>query len=362
MHIKRLKIDNFRNIKQASLDFSSKVNVLAGNNAQGKTNTLESIYLSLTGRSYRENITKNFIGPCSSEAAVNLDILSEEPSEYSLSLQIYEEKKEFRLDNEPVGSRARLMRLFPVILFAPEDLKIVKGPPKERRDYLDDALIYISVNYGRLLSDYKKLIAEKTSLLKNYSAQTKNMLDIYDEQLSEIGSSILKQRIKFLKELKDKLKQLYSSISAQNETLELTYISELFKEKIEGDIKSAYLQMLHRSRSQDVIFQNCGSGAHRDDFSLLLDGRNARKFASQGQQRSLSLCLKLALVDIFKDKREILPVVLLDDVMSELDEHRRSKIMDLVSEVQTILTLTDRGLLPGEFDLKLFTVSQGVIK
>ena len=360
MHVKEVKIHNFRNIQKTSINFKQGINVLYGDNGQGKTNIIEAINLSLTGKSHRENSLKNFIGSHGDTAVIELVISNDDSSEYEFSLTISQNKKIFSLDGERMKRRSEFTRLFPVVLFNPEDLKLVKNSPKERRDYLDDAISIISSNYILALDEYRHILAQKALTLKNYSRSAEMMLDIYDEQLSEKGTLILKYRIRFLRELQKMITQYYAYTSGNKEVLAINYLGTAFQNDDLTDINRAYRRMLKETRANDIRLQSCTVGIHRDDIKILMNGNSAQSFASQGQQRSIALCLRLSLIGVFRSVLNETPIVLLDDVMSELDEDRRDRVLKIASESQTIITCTDKSFFKNQ-DLNFLHVSNGTI-
>ena len=360
MFVKELRIRNFRNIQNTSINFRHGINVLYGDNGQGKTNILEAVHLALTGRSHRESSLKNFLGPDSDAAVIELTLSGGSSSEYELSLTISQNKKIYTLDGEKIKRRSEFTHLFPAVLFNPEDLKLVKSSPKERRDYIDDAVSMISGNYTSTLSDYRQILMQKALVLKSYSRSAEMMLDIYDEQLAEKGTILLKFRIKFLRELQQAASQLYAFMSGGSEQLTINYAGKIFADSDISDLQQAYRRMLAESRPGDIRLQSCTAGIHRDDVRIMLNGRSAQTFASQGQQRSIALCLRLALINVFEEILKEKPVVLLDDVMSELDEDRREKVLLSAAGSQTVITCTEKSFFRSS-DINFLQVRNGAI-
>ena len=360
MYVKELRIRNFRNIQNTSINFEHGINVLYGDNGQGKTNIVEAVHLALTGRSHRESSLKNFLGPVSDTAVIELTLSGENSSEYEFSLTISQNKKIYTLDGEKIKRRSEFTHLFPVVLFNPEDLKLVKSSPNVRRDYIDDAVSMISANYMSTLNDYRQILMQKALVLKSYSRSSDMILDIYDEQLAEKGTVILKFRIKFLRELQQAAAQLYNFTSAGREQLTINYAGKIFAGSDISDLQQAYRRMLADSRQNDIRLQSCTAGIHRDDVRIMLSGRSAQTFASQGQQRNIALCLRLALINVFREILKETPVVLLDDVMSELDEDRREKVILSAAGSQTIITCTDKSFFRNG-DINFLQVINGAI-
>jgi DNA replication and repair protein RecF len=359
MHVSELRLANFRNIPSASLAFSKNVNAFCGDNGQGKTNTLEAILLALTGRSHRERRPWAFVGPAGAQSSVEAAAKADDGQEYFVSLAITAEKKTYLLDGSPVKRRSEISRLFPVILFEPSDLSLIKGPPAVRRAYLDESIASFSKEYSAALAEYERVLAQKSSILRAYSRSLDSMLDIYDEKLASCGSRIVKYRIKFLKELKPHVEKLYRFMSGEREEMGLSYINGALSQLEERSIEKSFVRLLERSRKEDIRTMSCVEGVHRDEAVITLNGRPAQSFASQGQQKSLALCLKLALIPVYRSLTGERPAILLDDVLSELDEDRRTMALSCLAGTQAFITATEENFLESRRDALVFRVNGG---
>ena len=358
MYVSHLKIDNFRNIDSAELDFSAYYNILTGKNAQGKTNAIESIFMSLTGKSHRENITENFIGESGSEAKIQTEVVFDDQSTYRVVLTIGQEKK-ITINEDPVKRRSELLRNFSVVLFSPQDLDLVQGGPKVRRSFLDEVIMAIMPKYASILSEYTKAITQKNAILREYTPSCESLLDVYDESILKYGSSVIKYRIHFLKDFYRYLSKYHQQITEEKENLELTYSSNIFANETKIDVVSLFRKALIEMRQKEIDARHSLVGPHHDDVPLFLDKRNARHFASQGQQRSIALCMKLALIDMLYEKNKERPIILLDDVMSELDDKRQEMVIKVLDQVQSFITCTGGGFIDKCRPKKLYFVENG---
>lgn len=360
MYVKHIAIDNFRNIGHADLEFNRSFNILSGNNGQGKTNTIECIYLTLTGKSHRENVIDNFISNSYREAGAEAKVVYDDKSEYTVKMAIGVEKK-YTIDEETVKKRYELTRYFALIFFSPDDLELIKGTPAQRRVFLNDAIGAVAPKYASSLADYTKTLKLRNSLLKEYTPSCASLLDVYDESLTEHGSVVIKYRILFLREFEKQISKLYAQISEGKEKISITYLSNIFEDKAPADIRGQYKKALAQSRERDIAAGYSLTGAHHDDVNMLLNGKPAKKFASQGQQRSIALCMKLSLIELIYEKNKEKPIVLLDDVMSELDDKRREMIIQMLSGVQTFITCVNYGFMDKFSEKTIFKVQGGAI-
>lgn len=358
MRIESLEIQNFRNIERAELCPAAGINIIYGKNAQGKTNLLEAILLCLSGRSPRENIRANFIGKASDRAQVRLLLSLEDEPNGSLCMEIDGSSRRYRLDDEPVRSRAELLSRFPVVFFGPDDTELIRSASALRRAFMDETIISLYPSYSPQLSRHNALLRQRNVLLRARHPDMK-MLSVYDEQLSVLGCALMRARVRFLKEFEKFFAQLYAEVG-EGEKLGINYVSPLFSSGTQIE-PERYQKMLAASRENDLRLGYSTAGIQRDDILVLLDERPARKFASQGQSRSLALCMKLALLPLYSEHSRAKPIVLLDDVGSELDEWRRARILTLLSGgVQSFLSCTeDVGIEANQ--AAHFSVSAGTV-
>ncbi len=347
MNIKSLKLRNFRNYKQLDLEFAPHINILVGNNAQGKTNILEAIYLLAAAKSFRaskesEMIKHNEIsslisGKIQRDAVHKLEITISNIAVKSIKCNTKEtQQKEF------VGN-------FNVVLFSPEDLSLIKGSPGQRRRFMDLEISQVNAGYRSLLADYQKILVHRNSLLKDIAHKNKyeKMLEVWDEQLIEVGTRLMVQRAEMIYKLGLLSRLIHRKLSNNQEELILRY-SPFYaenNEQLEYDyqtIKSRFSYALAKEKPFELLRGYSLVGPQRDDFIFLINQLDAKRYASQGQQRTAVLSCRLAELEYMKSETGRYPVILLDDVMSELDELRKKYLLKLLDKkVQTIITTTD---------------------
>ncbi len=362
MKITKTGIVNFRNIRSSELELSENVNIFCGENGQGKTNFVESVLVCLTGRSHRENIVKNFINDSSKACKVRINALKDDNTSHEISMMCAETKTHL-LDNAAVKKRSELLEYFPVIFFGPDDLRIIKDSPEVRRKFLNDAISITTPVYDTLFNEYIKLLRQRNALLKTYSPSDVYMLEVYDEMISTQASRIIIARMKYLGEFSKVFSKTYAHISDGREDVCLGYVSEILKSETmtPQDIKDAYLNMLTVSRQEDIFARTTTKGIHHDDISVFMNEKSARKFSSQGQQRALALSMKLACADMLYEKRHTRALILLDDVMSELDDRRKQSILSALSDYQTAITCVKPDFEFDKTKTTVFNVKNGVI-
>lgn len=363
MYIKNLKLNGFRNLENLDLELSSGVNIFFGDNAQGKTNILESIYYCSLGKSHRTNKDKELIMWNSKNAFIKAYI-SRERLDKNIEIKIFEDgKKGIKINSIRINKILELLGVLNVIMFSPEDLKIVKESPSYRRHFIDIEICKLNSKYYYNLIQYNKVLTERNLLLKKFrnNASIKDMVDIYDEQLAEFGANIIKERVKYLNDLNKKGKVIHSSITSSNEDIDFNYITSV--KKIENSY-SELKELLSKSFEKDFERGITSYGPHRDDFSIKINGIDARSYGSQGQQRTSILTMKFASLEIVKDQIGEYPVLLLDDVLSELDLSRQKYILSSINKYQTIITCT--GIENVNYDLyenaSMFYVSKGKVE
>lgn len=361
MFVTKLSIKNYRNYALANAQFSPHVNIFIGDNAQGKTNLLEAIYLASVGRSARTPRDKELIQWEKDKATVKIEVLRNVGSD---TVEIVVDKaanKRIAINGMPIARMGELMGVIATVLFSPDEMRIVKESPSDRRRFIDIALCQISRAYFYLLGRYNKIVSQRNKLLKSGKA-TADSLAVWNEQLSSSGSKIIKTRRGYIERLNKFAAENHSYLTADKEKLNLSY------EGIEGEdldcIKANFDMALIKSNERDLYLGYTHVGPHKDDFSIKIDGIDVRNFGSQGQQRTASLSLKLAELDLMKAETGEYPILLLDDVLSELDKNRQKQLLNKISEFQTIITCTHmdddlRGLLK---DFKEFKVTSGKIE
>lgn len=339
MVLLNLSVKNYRNIESCCIGFEKGVNLLYGENAQGKTNALECIYSFARGKSFRGTADKDLIR-FGSEGFLSEITFKNKEREQSLSYR-FDGKERIRLRNGiPLERLSEMIGHFRAVLFYPEHLQLVKGGPAERRKFLSIAISQIYPVYIRLSSEYNRILENRNCLLKFMQKgmyADKNELDSWSEALISTAARIHLYRKRFIEQLSEFTGPLLGDISENKEKLSLSYESDVIGDS-EEDLSSSYRALLEENRGKEIAAGCTLFGVHRDDLEILINGISARSFASQGQQRSIVLALKLAEGEVSKKLTGEYPVFLFDDVLSELDERRRSYILSDPGDRQFILT------------------------
>lgn len=359
MHIKKLQLLNYRNYKTLDISLGKKVNVFMGDNAQGKTNILEAIYYCAFAKSHRTSRDKELINWESDRAYLSL-LVGRERLDKNIDISIFKDgKKAIKINKVKVSKIGELFGNFNVVMFSPEDLKIIKDSPGVRRRFIDMELCQLNQKYYYNLVQYNKVLIERNILLKNRNVD-KEMLDIYDIQLAEFGHNVIIERLNYIDKLNFYGEDIHKDISSGKEIIEFKYISTI---KNSGDIKRSFYESLVKNRDKDIEKRITSIGPHRDDFTVLINGIDAKSFGSQGQQRSAVLTIKFSSLKIIREITSEYPVLLLDDVLSELDFSRKRYVLTSINEIQTVITCTGIEDLTNYLDnsSKVFKVKDGEI-
>lgn len=361
MYIDYLTFKNFRNYKELNISLSKGVNVFTGDNAQGKTNILEGIYFCSLGKSHRSNKDRELVLWGEEYTQIGAKILKSRIDKI-IDIRILKEgKKAVNINTIKLKKMSELIGVFNVVMFSPEDLKIVKDAPSNRRRFLDIELCKLNSNYYYNLVQYNKVLDERNTALKLSNENTKDFLDIYDIQLSEFGSKLIVERIKYIDKLNNEGKKIHRDITSGKEEITFKYQSDI---KNFSKAKEEFLIILKSNQKKDMLRRTTSVGPHRDDLVIDINGIDTRSFGSQGQQRTAVLTIKFASINIIKEEIGENPVLLLDDVLSELDTSRQKYILSSIHDVQTIITCTGinqiKDYLKDEF--KLFEVKEGKIE
>jgi len=332
MYIKSIVLNNFRNYDKIKLNLYSGVNIIYGNNAQGKTNILEAIYLCATSRSHRTSSEKDLIKWGENQAHIQL-LLNKKRDElidFSLSKN---SKKSVAINRLSIRKVSELFGILNVILFSPEDLGLIKKGPKERRRFLDIELCQLDPIYFYNLQQYHLVLKQRNNLLKNmyFNNTGEDTLSIWDDQLVVYGKKIIEIRKNFIDKLNEIVLDIHKNISG-GEKLRLKYDCN-----VEGH---DFHEKLIKNAERDKKLKNTLVGPHKDDIIFLINDMDVRTFGSQGQQRTAALSIKLAEIELVKEVTNDTPVLLLDDVLSELDENRQKYLLNSIKDVQTIITCT----------------------
>lgn len=337
MIIESIELKNFRNYKTLQMKFDSGTNILYGDNAQGKTNILESIYLSSTTKSHKGSKDKDIIKFNENESHIRT-IIKKQGVPYKIDIHLKKYKtKGIAINGIPIKKASELFGIVNIVFFSPEDLNIIKNGPSERRRFIDSELCQLDKLYLHDLSNYNKIINQRNKLLKDLcfsyeNNQLKDTLDIWDIQLVQFGTRIIKRREQFIEDLNKIICKIHEKISGYKEDLIIKY---------EPCVKESDFSVnLEKSRDKDIRFKMTSVGPHRDDLCFLINGVDIRKFGSQGQQRTSALSLKLSEIEIVKKTINDVPILLLDDVLSELDSNRQNYLLNSIGDIQTLITCT----------------------
>ena len=351
MWIKELRINNFRNYKNEEIKFEKNINIFYGENAQGKTNIIEAIFLCSMGRSFRTNKDKEMILLNESQANIEIEF---EKSDRSGKIKIeLAGKKNVSINGIKIKKLSELLGNVNIVIFTPDDINILKGGPQNRRRFLDIMISQLKPNYMHNLNLYLKTLEQRNNYLSQIKELNKpeNMLEIWDEKLAEYAEIICRYRIEFIEKLNNKIKKIHSEVTENKEKLEIKYITEC-------ENKENYLSLLKQRRKLDIIKGFTTKGIHRDDFKCFINDKEIEIYGSQGQHRTAILSLKLAELYVIYDEIGEYPILLLDDFMSELDEKRRKSFLSYIKDTQVIITCTDKMELDN---IKLFNVINGEI-
>ncbi len=371
MVIRELQLTHFRNYRDLKLTFDSDISVLYGQNAQGKTNILEAIYLCSCLRSHRTSRDMDLIAHSESDYGVYLEYCEPDPSRIeptfteSLSVTFYDavakdparqkSRRVMKHNGIALSRMGDMIGLFNAVIFAPEDLNIIKEGPSARRRYMDILISQIRASYFNELTIYQKVLMQRNALLKQMrdgmSLRDYELLYSWDCALAESASKIMSTRADFAAKICKNASKHHSDMSSGKEMIDVKYrtMAGISLDGSLDDIRKGILDKLKGNFSEDVERGSTGSGCHRDDLEITIDGEPIRVFASQGQQRTAVLALKIAELEIICQETGSMPVLLLDDVMSELDETRRGQLLASIGSAQVILTCTDKSHAAQDF-------------
>ncbi len=335
MWISKIKINNFRNYNNEEIKLEKNINVFYGENAQGKTNIIEAIYLCSMGKSFRAKQDKEMIKLDSQNAILEIEYFKSD-RDGKIKIQLGNKKVIF-VNGIKIKKLSELLGNLNVVMFTPDDINILKGGPQNRRRFLDIMISQLKPNYMHTLSLYVKTIEQRNNYLKQIKEENKSedLLDIWDEKLAEYATIISKYRNEFIEKIKEKIKKIHSEITDNKENIEIEYKTECLD-------KNNYLNLLKQRRKLDIIKSYTTKGIHRDDFIININNKELSIYGSQGQYRTAMLSLKLAEVNIIEDEIGEKPILLLDDFMSELDKKRRNHFLEKIDSTQVIITCTDK--------------------
>ena len=357
MVIKSLKLKNYRNYELLNLTFDPKTNILYGDNAQGKTNILEALYLSGITKSHRGTKDRDLIQFGREESHLET-VVEKNGVLFQIDMHLKKNSpKGIAINKIPIRRAGELFGIVHFVFFSPEDLNIIKEGPAGRRRFIDLELSQLDKVYLSNLSNYNRIINQRNSLLKEivYQKDLIDTLDIWDMQLAEYGTKIIERRKKFIDEVNRIIGGIHEKLTGGRENIELSYESSAGELSME--------EMLRKNRERDIRFKSTSAGPHRDDLCFRVGDLDIRKFGSQGQQRTAALSLKLSEIELVKMLIHDTPILLLDDVLSELDKNRQNYLLDSIHDIQTVITCTGLDeFVNHRFSInKIFYVKNGTV-
>ena len=355
MFVKSLKLKNFRNYDLLELEFDSETNIFYGDNAQGKTNILESIYLTGTTKSHRGTKDRDLIKFGEEEAHIET-VVEKQGVPFKIDIHLKKNSpKGIAINKIPIKRASELFGIINIVFFSPEDLNIIKNGPSERRRFIDIELAQLDKVYLNDLSNYNRIVNQRNKLLKDISERKDLLetLDIWDMQLVQYGNRVIERRKRFIEQMNEIIEKVHGKLTGGKENLKLVY------EPGTGiyDLETA----LFKNRDRDIRMKSTSVGPHRDDICFMSNEIDIRKFGSQGQQRTAALSLKLSEIELVKKVIHDTPILLLDDVLSELDKHRQNYLLDSIRDIQTLITCTGLDdFVNHRFEInKILHVEQG---
>ncbi len=355
MYINKIKLQNFRNYNEQEINLKKSINVFYGDNAQGKTNILEAIFLCTFGKSFRTNKEKELIKLGKDNANVIIEY-EKKDRDGKISISI-SDKKQILVNGIKIKKLSELLGNINIVIFTPDDINILKGGPALRRRFLDMMIGQLKPNYVYTLNMYIKTLEQRNNYLRQIKEENKpeNLLDIWDEKLIEYADIIYKYRKEFIDKIKKKINIIHKKITDEKEEINIQYISNC-------ESKEVYSELLKQRRKLDIIKGFTTKGIHRDDFEIYINNKELSIYGSQGQNRTAILSLKLSELQVIYDEIEEEPILLLDDFMSELDINRRKNFLNNINNTQVIITCAEKiEFLKENVDYCLYQVKEGEI-
>ena len=356
MLIKNIYLEGFRNYDRQEIKLSDNINVFFGNNAQGKTNILEALYFSALGRSFRTHKENELIKFNENLAKIKIDYVKKD-RENEIEIELNKNsKKVIKLNKIKLNKNSELVGNLNLVIFSPDDIIILKQAPALRRKFLDILISQLKPNYVHLLSEYNKVLDQRNANLKIKNTDT---IDIWDEQLAKFAEKIFEYRKNYIEKLQKKMEEIHPKLTSEREKIEIKY-------KTGFTTKEEFLKKLKYSLQNDIYKGYTHEGTHRDDFEILINEKSLNIYGSQGQHRTAILSLKIAEMEIVKEEIFENPILLLDDVTSELDLERVNSIFNIIKDYQVFITCTDINSIL-KFDcltknIKLYNIENGTIK
>jgi DNA replication and repair protein RecF len=362
MFIEEIKLIHYRNYENEKITPHEGINIIVGENAQGKTNLIEAMFFLSRGYSHRASNVAELAQWDHDDFFMNAIVVSH-GVRHTLSVKCKQGKRQFLLDGK-IKKREKITGIFNTILFEPDDLKIVKEGPEKRRRFINQEISGFKPEYHYLLRDYEKILNQRNTLLKNirYEPSLNTTIDVWDEQLVQVGTRLMHHRIRYLHRLNREANALHKILSRGKENLSLYYQNNLIDSLEDSkEIQRIFREKLKASHEEEVLRGSTIYGPHVDDIVIQINGKDARRFGSQGQQRCAAISLKLSQIEIYFDNTGEYPVVLLDDIFSELDENRRKSIIALLNKNQAFITCTEDFIATQELKEKkhIIAIHQG---
>lgn len=338
MQLNSLKLVNFRNYESLSIDFNKNINVLVGKNGQGKTNIVESIYMLSFGKSFRTNKDREII-KFDTESLYIGGNYTKYNTNSLIEVAIGKNKKGVKVNKIHIQKTQELLGNLNVVIFSPEDLRLVKDGPRERRSFIDKEISQIMPKYYNYLINYNKILSQKNRIFKSKNID-RNLLDVYDESLSKYGSYIYIIRRDFIKKISNIANSMHTKLTNNIENLQIIYKNQINIDDKDTivEIRERFYKKLIESREHDIDVRTTRYGVHKDDLNIFVNGLDVRLYGSQGQQRTASISLKLSEIELIKSEVGESPILILDDVFSELDETRQKLLVDNLQDVQIFIT------------------------
>ena len=357
MIVESVELKDYRNYEFLDMNFNEHVNIIYGDNAQGKTNILESIYMCSTSKSHRGSKDREIVRFGEDESHIKLHVLKH-GMKYRIDMHLKKNKtKGIAVNGIPIKKAVELFGIINIVFFSPEDLNIIKNGPSERRRFMDMELSQLDKIYLSNLVNYNKVLNQRNKLLKDIafspSEQLMQTLDIWDMQLVKYGSLIIKGRKSFIEKINTIISDIHSRLTGGIENIKVCYVPDVDVNDFEEEVRN--------SRQKDIKYKVTGKGPHKDDLIFLINDNDVRKYGSQGQQRTAALSLKLSEIELVKLVIKDTPVLLLDDVLSELDSNRQNFLINSIGDIQTIVTCTGlEEFINNRMNInKIFKVTDG---
>lgn len=359
MVIKSVDLQNYRNYEYLSMEFDDNINIIYGDNAQGKTNILEALYVCATSKSHRSNKDKEIIKLGEEESHIKVFVKKNDIN-YRIDMHLKQNKsKGIAVNGIPIKKAVELFGIINIVFFSPEDLNIIKNGPAERRRFIDMELSQLDKIYLSNLINYNKVVNQRNKLLKelsfSYSKEMMDTLDIWDIHLVKYGKELIKQRIEFVKSINNLVGEIHRKLSGDKEKLCVEYVPCIDCDRFGEEV--------YRHRERDIKLKSTSLGPHKDDMIFYINDKDVRKYGSQGQKRTAALSLKLAEIELVKQIIHDTPVLLLDDVLSELDSNRQNFLLNSIGGIQTVVTCTGLDeFINNRFSInKIFKVVEGTV-